>query len=659
MQTKKYTKKDFEWVNWTPKDINRVVEEALKEKKSRYANIKSISKEDRTFANTVYALESSDYGAVEDMNKVYFLMNASPRKTVRTAAQIALNKFEKAMVDIEFDKDIYQAFKEYKPKRGELKDPDKKLFDDMTRSYKRMGFELDAAKQRRLKQILKKQTVLGTKFSKNINDYKDHITVGKNDTEGLPKNYLAGLKKDKKGNYIVTLDYPDSIPFMENAKSEENREKLSLKLLQKGGQKNLKILEELVKLRAEHAGLLGYKSHAAFVTEVRMAKSPENIQKFITELIKPLKPKLKKESIELRNAKRKLTKNKKAELKYHDRPYYSNQLKKQKFNIDDEEVREYFPLEIVLKGTLEIYSKLLSVKFVELKNHPTWHKDVLVYAVKNKKDTIAYFYLDLHPREDKYGHAAVFGLTKGKTTSIDSKAKYIPPVAAMLTNFKKPTKTSPSLLSHGEVETFFHEFGHVVHQALTKAKYSSQSGTSVAGDFVEAPSQMLEHWVWNEKMLKILSGHYKDHSKKLPKETLKNMLAAKNHMIANATMRQLVFASFDMAIHTDKGRKSIPKIYDELVLKLTGLKMPKNIWPAGFGHMVGYNAGYYGYMWSKVYAVDMFTRFEKEGLLNKRVGADYRKWILEKGSSMDEMDLVKKFLGRKPNNKAFLKEIGL
>jgi thimet oligopeptidase len=356
--------------------------------------------------------------------------------------------------------------------------------------------------------------------------------------------------------------------------------------------------------------------------------------------------------------KRELTKDPQAQLEYYDIAYYGEQLRHKKFNIESEKIREYFPLQIVKEGMMEIYSKLLGASFKKIDGYPTWHPDTEFYEVTDAKDkkTIAYFILDLYPRENKYGHAAVQSWTEGW---LDGDT-YNTPVAVMMANFPKPSAEHPSLMSHDEVNTFFHEFGHIMHHLLTTAKYASYAGTSVARDFVEAPSQMLENWVWDEEMLGILSGHYKDSKKKLPKEHLDNLLKAKQHLIAYDSTRQFCIALFDLQLHTKK-IKDVSGLFDKLMYEYTGIKRPKkNIWPAGFGHICGgYDAGYYGYMWSKVYSCDMFTRFQKEGLLNTKTGTDYRNWILEPGSSMEEGDLVKGFLGRKPNNKAFLKEIGL
>jgi thimet oligopeptidase len=265
--------------------------------------------------------------------------------------------------------------------------------------------------------------------------------------------------------------------------------------------------------------------------------------------------------------------------------------------------------------------------------------------------------LDLFPREGKYGHAAVFGIIAGRSEDY-AETSYKAPFASMVANFNKPSELRPSLLSHDEVETFFHEFGHLVHNVLTTCRFGSQSGTSVAWDFVEAPSQMLEHFVWDKEMLNRLSKHYKL-GKPLPDDALVNLLGSKMHMIATFVMRQLVFALYDLIIHTDQTVDSV-SLYKDLVLKNLGHSpSPEQIFPAGFGHLMGYDAGYYGYMWSKVYAVDMFSRFKQSGLLDRGVGKDYRNWILEKGSSLEEIDLVKGFLGREPSNSPFLEEIGV
>jgi len=273
-------------------------------------------------------------------------------------------------------------------------------------------------------------------------------------------------------------------------------------------------------------------------------------------------------------------------------------------------------------------------------------------------DSIAYFLLDLYPREGKYGHAAVFPIIPGHVETLSS-ATYAAPVAVMLANFPKPSENAPSLMAHSEVVTFFHEFGHIMHNTLTNARFASQAGTSVAWDFVEAPSQMLENWAWDKEVLRIISSH-RETGEALPEAMLENMLHAKHHMIAHWTMRQMIFALYDMRLHTRGIEGELNEEYAQLVAEHTGIRLPEEqMFLAGFGHLMGYDAGYYGYMWSEVYAADMFSRFEREGILNPQVGMAYRKHVLERGSSRDEMRSVEGFLGRKANNEAFLRRMGL
>ncbi|HEY4484461.1 MAG TPA: M3 family metallopeptidase [Candidatus Paceibacterota bacterium] len=664
MNRRPYAKEDFLWTQWSPEEIRKVAREAVSAKRSRYEEIKKIPAKGRTFENTIKAIEDIRAETMPKINSIDFLMNVSPNKEVREVAKKAIDEVEVELVKIEYDDGMYRAFQEYVARKEKLEGEDKKLFEDMAKRYKRMGFALSPSAKKRFRSNLKKLLKLEREFSKNINDYQDQILVTRGELEGLPEAYIGGLKKDKDGKYIVTLAYPDIIPFMENATNEQKRKELAEKNLQKGGKQNLKIIKQILRLRHENARLLGYQHHADFATELKMVKNGSQAKKFVSRLLLKLKKGLKKDLAEMLSAKRRLTGNKKAKIEFYDTAYYSNQIQKEKFSVDQEKVREYFPLEVVLKGTFEIYSKLFSVVF-ELVNSlassqdarfKLWHEDVQLYVVKDKAGQImGYFALDLFPREGKYSHAAEFGLVSGRQLG----ENYVAPFCSMVANFAKPGKDSPSLLSHDEVETFFHEFGHVMHEVLTVAKYAFHAGTSVALDFVELPSQMLEYWVWDKETLKILSGHFKNHSDKLPPEMLKNLLKTKKHMISLWSVRQLVQTLFDLELHLGPdGFKKVEHLHRQLTEKYLGIKLPKNaMFAAGFGHLVGYDAGYYSYMWAKVYAADAFARFKKEGMLNSETGADYRKCVLEKGSSVEESKLIKGFLGRKPNNKEFLKEI--
>lgn len=660
LPVKTLTAEDFSWTTWGVKDIKPLAKLAAATLKADHDRIKKIPKADRTFQNTVEALENSGEEVGQRVEYAKFLMEVSPKKEVREAAKKMIDEYSPLIVDIAYDEGVYIALKEYIAKKEKLSGIQKRLLDDMVRGYRRMGFELPKGKRDQLKKNIKLLNKLGLQFRKNINDYEDYITLTKEEAAGLSDRFLSGLKKDKKGRYIVTLEYPDIGPFIENSPNDKKRKEITDKNTQKGGKKNLIILEKIIELRNENAKLLGYKNHAEYVLEERMAKKPETVNSFINDLIKKLSKSSKAELDELTSFKREFTNDKKATFTYYD-GYYANQLQKQKYNVDNEKVREYFPFEVVRKGIFEIYQKLLGVTFKRLTGFPTWHEDVEVYAVIDGGKEIAYFLMDLFPREGKYGHACAADIVYGGAYMEDGRQLYRAPVACLVTNFSKPTRETPSLLTHSEVETFFHEFGHIMHHTLSKAYYVSQAGFHVAWDFVEVPSQMLENWVWNKETLKKISGHYRNPGEKLPDEMLSNMLAAKNFMSSRMYMRQMTLSLFDFLIHSKSQKKSLPKVYQSLVKKYVGGDIAKDsLFPANFGHIAGgYDAGYYSYAWSKVYAQDLFSRFEKEGLFNEKTGADYRKWILEKGSSMDEMDLIKGFLGRKPNNKAFLKDIGV
>lgn len=652
----KYTT-DFSWINLSAARYLPAIKHSLAEYRKAMELVKAIPNKERTFENTVVAIEFSSEKFATLWQKINFLLNVTTIESTRKLAKEAVDYAEEQMIEIQYDEDIFKAFTALEKKKPKLFGADKKLFSDTMLNYRRLGFGLSKAKRNQVKNKFQRMAKLGSDFRKNINDYKDAILVTKEELAGLPESYINGLNKIDN-HYQVGLSYPDYVPFMENAHNESKRAELARKYLRKGGKQNMVVLKEMVKLRDEVAKLLGYKNHAAFVLEVNMAKNPESVFKFLNSLITPLQKKLKVEMAELQQLKSRLTKNPHAKLAHYDQLYLMNQDKKQRHSVDDELVREYFPLEVVTKGLFEIYQKLLSVRFKRVSNVPTWHPDVQAYEVHEPNGKlIAHFFLDMFPRKGKYGHAAVFPIIPGMELPDGSYQKSL---VSMVCNFSKPTRSRPSLLSHDEVNTYFHEFGHVVHGVLTNAKHVVQSGTSVDRDFVEAPSQMLENWVWDAQMLQILSGHYKNPKKKLPKELLRNMLRAKNHMISYHNMRQITLGTFDMTLHTNNKVKDIAMLYTDLCKKLIGVDLPKDqIFPAGFGHLDGYDAGYYGYLWSQVYAADMFTRFKESGLLNSKVGKEYRKFILEPGSSKEAIELVKKFLGRKPNNKAFLKGLGL
>ncbi|MEK7110316.1 MAG: M3 family metallopeptidase [Patescibacteria group bacterium] len=655
-----YTEEDISWARWGPKEIHAAALEAIAIRRRAHETVKGIPHALQTFMNTVYALERASTEAGWRANVLHVLLNVSPERRVREAAQKAIEMLQKTMIELAYDEGVYLAVRTYASRKEHLDPEPTKLLHDILRDYRRMGLELPLGRRAELKENLQVLAKLQTAYSKNLNDYKDHITVSRDELAGLPESYIARLERGPKGTHHVSLRYPDLFPFMENAESDAKRAELGEKALRRGGPKGIELLEKMIALRDANARLLGYASHAAFQTEIRMAKNPEHVRKMILDILRRLDPKLRRELRELTVMKRRRLKNQRARLESSDISFYSNHLKQKRYGIDNEKVREYFSLEAVKKGTFAIYEQLFSIRFRRLPWR-LWHQDAELYEIREKTGALTgYFALDLHPRDGKYGHAAVFpALTSHVPLQGPGAGHRLPPISVVAANFPKSTPERQSCLTHDEVETFFHEFGHIMHSTLSKTTFASQTGFSTALDFVEAPSQMFESWVWDEKTLALFSGRADAPKKKIPPALAKKLIASRRHMIGYWAVRQLVMALYDQELHGG-GKKNIIGLYAKLVERYTGIRVPKSqLFAAGWTHMVEYDAGYYGYMWSRVYGADMFTRFEREGILNPKTGGEYRTLVLEKGASMDENTLVRNFLGREPNNRAVLRELGL
>jgi thimet oligopeptidase len=441
----------------------------------------------------------------------------------------------------------------------------------------------------------------------------------------------------------------------------KKREELALKNLKKGGVKNLKIIEEIVTLRQEIAKILGYKHHADFRTENRMAKNAKNAEDFQNSLLKTLAPMAKKDVESLRAyAKSHGVK----KLEHYDLGFFATSLKKKLYDLDPETVRAYFPLEHVKRELFSLCEQLFGIVIAEYPQK-LWHKDVTTYQIndastKSDHNLIGYFALDLFPREGKFGHAAMFDVIVPHEVGYKTE-DYCAPFSSMVCNFPTPTKKTPSLLTIGEVETLFHEFGHLLHMTLSRARLESQAGANVAWDFVETPSQIMENWVWDKEVMKKLSKHYET-GKHMDDAMIDRIIKGKTFQNAYFYTRQLIQGKLDLDLHTGKV-KDARAAYRKMNKMYFNVELPEKetLFPAGFGHLVGYDAGYYSYLWALVYACDAFESFKIKGnkkvMTNTEVGMKWRHEVLEKGSSDDEMKLVKNFLGREPNQKAFLKEV--
>lgn len=643
----------------TPAAIADACAASKKRAESRLAELASLPASARTFENTPVALDATLAQLNDDSASLQFLKYVSVSSSVRAAGNDCETMLGQFSVETFSREDLYAAVKAYAAKGEKLAGQDARLLEKELLDFRRAGLELPKEKRDEVKAIRTKLVELESSFGKNINEYKDFGLFTREELAGAPEDYIERLEK-VDGKYKVTLDYPDYFPFMDNVSVAASRKVMESKYNNRATRENLPLLKEVLALRQKAAALMGYPTHAAYVLEERMAKDTKTVRAFYERLVKRLKP-LAQQELKVLVALKYVFEGEASDGRINawDYRFYDNTLKKTLYTVDAQKIKEYFPADLVTEQMFAVYQKILGLKYRQVPGAATWHPDVKLYEITDAAggEPIAYFYADLFPREGKYKHAAAFTLIQGRALP---DGRYQKPVSAMVANFNKPTADKPSLLTHDEVETFFHEFGHIMHQTLTKGRHPRFAGTSVARDFVEAPSQMLENWVWDPAVLASLSGHYKDRSQKLPKDLLARMIAAKDVNSGLYHLRQVLFGAVDQLYHTAPPADTT-KAYGYLMKEITMIPMSDGSHPeASFGHLMGYDASYYGYLWSKVYAQDLFSRFETSGgPLDEAVGRSYRKEILEPGSTRDEMESLKAFLGREPREDAFLRSIGL
>lgn len=638
-------------------ELERAYRFALEKKKKAIQQVIELPTVDRTFQNVVLPLEETE-GALSDISCAASLLNnVHTDKKVREACMKLEVTISNELRALYRNKNLYAALKDVAAKKEKLAIQDARLLHEMIVGEKLLGLDLSDAERSKLAEMQERLTMLSQEYSNAINQWRDSIKVAPQETDGLSKTFLSQLPKDKEGNYIVTLDYPSLVPFMQLSKVATKRKELSQKAAVHGGKENLQRLFEMVKLRHSIAKLLGYKNHAEMKLQLRMIQNDRNALNFVSDLAKKVRPKALAYVKELTKLKQKDF-GKASKLGYYDTAFYANQYFQQKYEVDFEKLREFFPIKRVIEGTFKIYENLLGLKFKEKKNFFSWHPKVRLFEVfdAKTKEVIGEFYFDLHPREGKYTHACISPLVFARR----ERGKWVKPSCVMIANFTEPTPGNPGYLSHKEISTFFHEFGHIMHMVLSKVPHYSQSGFNVAWDFAEAPSQMLEYWMSEKRMLEKLAVVPKSKRKEYDL-LVQKLLASEKVGSAHFVLVQLVYSQVDLNIHTKmpKDLEEMRMQYARVMKKFVGIEpYKKQMFVAGWGHMNGYDAGYYGYMWSRVIAVDMFEQFEKTGLDSQVLGLKYRKEILEKGASEAPEVLVKKFLGRKFHSTAFLKRLG-
>jgi oligopeptidase A len=620
-----------------------------------------------TFENTTVALDFSG----EKLNRItsiFFNLNAAETNDeIQKIAQEVSPWLSEFGNDITLNTALFERVKAvFNVKETlDLSPEQTMLLDKQYKSFARNGANLNKEDKSKLREIDAKLSTLSLKFGENVlaetNAFELHIT-NENDLAGLPESEKEAAKSKDKEGWVFTLDYPSYIPFLTYIDNRELRKKMAIAAGKKGFQDNAfnneGVVLEIVNLRHQRANLLSYKTHAHFVLEERMAETPENVIDFSNNLLKKAKPAAIKEFNNLEAYAKKLDGI--DQLQKWDGAYYSEKLKKEIFDLDQEILKPYFKLENVIGGVFEIANSLFDLQFEEVSNIDKYHEDVKTYNVTDTKGNfIAVFYADFHPRKGKRNGA---WMTSYKAQQIKN-GKNERPHVSIVCNFTKPTETKPSLLTFNEVTTLFHEFGHALHGMLANTTYNSLSGTSVSWDFVELPSQILENWCFEREALELFAKHYET-GEVIPMKYVEKIKESASFHEGMQTLRQLSFGLLDMQWHgQDPTEISSVKEFENGAFADTKLypDVAENVMSTAFSHIFqgGYSAGYYSYKWAEVLDADAFEYFLEEGIFNKEVATKFKENVLSKGGTEKPMELYKRFRGKEPKPDALLKRAGL
>lgn len=567
-----------------------------------------------------------------------FVLNVHPDKAIRDAAQACSLRWADFGSSFGQNEKVYRALQKAPKKDG----IDAEFVRLSSGQFEDSGVALPKAKRERAKQILDKLTELDQQFNKNIRDAGTRVAFTEAELKGVPASVWEGAKRNDQGRILLGVDYPSYVPVMRSAESGETRQRMWLAKTNEGGQPNLDLLAQIVTLRGEYARLFGFDNYVDFNLRRQMAKNGANATRFLDSVTGAVNARENAELQELRAAKARHvgTVLDQTKVERWDATFYSERVKLEKFSVDQNAFRPYFPPQASLEFALRVIEKMMGVKYIRIDNK-LWHEEAQTYVVNDAASgqPIAQLYVDLYPRDGKYNHAAVWPL-RASATRIGRT-----PAAALVVNFDR------NGLTLDEVETLLHELGHAVHVNLSKTRYAATAGTTVMHDFVEAPSQMLEDWVYDKNVLKLMQDVCAT-CKPVPDAMVEQAQAAKHYGKGMQFGRQHLYASYDLTLHQSSKPEPLP-----LWARMEGATplgyVPGTMFPAGFAHIAGgYGAGYYGYLWSLVVAMDLRTAFEKDKLAGD-VGKRYRELVLGQGAQKPAPELVKDFLGRESNSQAF------
>ena len=623
-----------------------------------------------TFENTIEALEASGELVSRVAEIFYNLNSAETNDEIQKIARDFSPLLTEYGNDIMLNADLFSRIKSvYEGDQSALNEEQKMLLQKTYRGFTRNGANLSDDDKNKLREIDKELSGLSLHFGENVlgeTNAFELVIDNEEDLEGLPEAIVEAAaetasEKGKEGKWVFTLQYPSYVPFVTYSAKRELREKLNRAFGSRGFQdndhNNTEIVKKIATLRYQRAQLLGFENHAEYMLQERMAEHPDKVKAFLAEILEAAKPAGKSDVEEAANYARK---NDGLEnLQKWDFAYYTEKLKQEKFQIDDDMLKPYFKLEDVIDGAFKVAGLLYGITFEERDDIQKYHKDVITYEVKDDKGAhLAVFYADFFPRAGKRNGAWMTSYRNQKVVN----GKNIRPHISIVCNFTKPTKTKPSLLTFQEVLTLFHEFGHALHGIIANGTYGSLSGTDVFWDFVELPSQVMENWCYEKECLDLFARHYKT-GEKIPADMVQRLKDSASFMEGYATVRQVGLATLDMAWHaTDPTKVEDVGAYESEVTQNTELlpKVDGTNTSTAFSHIFqgGYSAGYYSYKWAEVLDADAFEYFKEEGIFNKDVATRFKK-LLSAGGTVHPAKLYQEFRGREADPKALLRRAGL
>jgi Zn-dependent oligopeptidase len=646
-----------------PIDFTKINDATIKEAvavviKSSDEKIKNIiGVKNQTVANTLVAYDDLQYELSDLSMKIGLIQSTYSNNKIREAAYSESEKISVYGSNIGLNEPLYKALKKFSTQKGlVLSVKQKKFLSEVLLSFEKNGMKLTAVERKPLEEINNQLIKLGNAFDKNIAESKDSLTFTELELKGIDAETLQSWKRPN-GKYVVYVNGPNVIKITDNAENAKTRKAFGLRYNNRAYPQNIAVLDSLLYYRNMYAKKLGFSSYAAYSLIDKMAAKPENVWAFENDLIKKLTPLVTDEIKTLTAFKKEVSPTESDTLQSWDFAYYSKKMLNAKYQLDNDEVKKYFEMNNTLAGMFKVYETLLDIQIKPVTNMPVWDSKVKTFEIWSEGKKMGSFYLDLFPRPNKYTHFACFPMSQySKKGTVE-----ILPQAALICNFPEGTANEPSLLPHNNVVTMFHEFGHLVHWLLGHPAIASQNSFGIKGDFVEAPSQFLENWCWEYDALKLFAKHYKT-GETLPKELFDKMKQTQRVNVGSFYIRQVSLGLIDFTYedkYEETKQKGVLKVFKDIT---TLNQMPfdnNNHMICSFGHLSGYGANYYGYLWSKVYAQDMFSIFKKNGVMDTATGIKYRKEILEKGSTAPEIEMVEKFLGRKPNSDAFLESLGI